>query len=198
MAGSLRVSPRSLIVGCGVMLAFLIAAPAASATCDGEILEQPFAQWSDSAYYVLLSDGDVTDGGAGWDLDGAEVVEDNEPWYVHGGDTPAAVRIGDGAVATTPPICVTPDHPTMRFFVRNAGSEDGALLVEVVSDEHLVLPIGVVSGTDQDAEWAPSPILQILANEFDDEVAFRFTATGSAESAWVIDDVYVDPYKKGF
>jgi hypothetical protein len=196
MAGSLRDFPRTLIVGT-VMLAFLIAAPAARAACEGEVLEEPFVPWSDSAYYVLLSDGDLTGGGEGWDLGGAEVVDDNEPWYVHGGATAAAVRLDDGDVATTPPMCVTPEHPTMRFFVRNAGSAEGELLVEVVSDEHLVLPIGVISGVDQDAEWAPSPILQILANEFDDEVAFRFRATGP-ESAWVIDDVYVDPYKKGF
>jgi hypothetical protein len=120
--------------------------------------------------------------------DGAQLVEDNEPWYVHGAAAPAALRLGPGDRATTPPICVTPDHPTMRFFARGTG----ALLVEVVLDDRRAFAIGAVTAVD--AEWAPSPVIPIVANRFDDEVAFRFTAIGGA---WVVDDVYVDPYKKG-
>jgi hypothetical protein len=195
MAGLLRVSPRSLFVGCGVLLALLIAAPPALADCDGQVLERPFAPWDDNADYTLMPDGDLSGGGVGWDLDGAEVVDDNEPWYVHGGDTPAAVRFDDGDQATTPPICITPDHPTMRFFVRNAEGRHGALLVEVVLDDQQALPIGVVHA-DVAEGWAPSPILPTVANLIDDEVRFRFRAIGLG-SSWVIDDVYVDPYKKG-
>jgi hypothetical protein len=196
MAGSLRVSLRSLLLGCTVMLAFLIVAPAARATCDDQLLEQPFMPWSDLAYYTLVGDGDLTGGGAGWALHGAELVDDNEPWYVHGGSTPAALRLDSGDSATTPPICVTPEHPTMRFFARNAGGANGSLLVEVVVDREQMVTIGVLPGASQGDEWAPSPPLPIVANHYAGEVAFRFTATGS-DSAWVIDDVYVDPYKKG-
>jgi hypothetical protein len=199
MAGSLRSSPRSLLLGCTVLLAFLFAAPAAhgyAEVCEGQVLEQPFVPWSDDAAYTLVPDGDLTGGGAGWVLDGADVIDDNEPWYVHGGTTPAAVRLGDGAAATTPPICVTPEHPTMRFFVRNTGGAHGELLVEVVLEDGQAIPIGVVPGSAQGEAWAPSPILPILANETEDAVAFRFTAIGY-DSQWVVDDVYVDPDKKG-
>jgi hypothetical protein len=34
-------------------------------------------------------------------------------------------------------------------------------------------------------------------NLIDDEVRFRFRAIG-LDSSWVIDDVYVDPYEKGW
>jgi hypothetical protein len=196
MAGSLRVSIRSLVLGFGVMLALLVTAPAALADCPDQVLERPFERWGDSADYTLMPDGDLSAGGAGWTLDGAQIVDENEPWFVHGGDTPAAVQLGPGGSAMTPPICVTPEHPTMRFFLRNAGAAQSALLVEVVVDEEQSLPIGVVPGSSQGEEWAPSPILPILANEFDDEVAFRFRALG-AGSRWVVDDVFVDPYKKG-
>ena len=196
MAGSLRVRTRSLILGCTVMLAFLAAASPALADCEDQVLEQPFARWLDPAHYTLVPDGDLTGGAAGWDLDGADVVDDNEPWYVHGGDTPAALRLDSGDSATTPPMCVSILHPTMRFFVRNRGGILGVLGVEVVLGDGFALPIGVVSGLLQGDEWAPSPPLPVVANLVDDEVAFRFTALGLG-SSWVIDDVYVDPYKKG-
>jgi hypothetical protein len=169
-----------------VIAGLLAAAPVALADCDGQALEQPFAPWHDHAYYTLVGDGDLTEGGAGWDLDGADLVADNEPWYVHGGSTPRALRLRGGDSATTPPLCVSLAHPTMRFFVRG-----GLLEVEVVTGGGLTLPIGVVVGDD---EWAPSPPLPVVGNLLDDEVAFRFTALLGSST---IDDVYVDPYKKG-
>jgi hypothetical protein len=165
-------------------------------TGDGWLVARPFAPWGDSANYTLVADGDLTAGAAGWDLDGAELVDDNEPWYVHGGDTPAALSLRTGDSATTPPVCVSLLHPTMRFFARNTGGVLGSLEVEVVLDDGLRLPVGVLLGLLEGDEWSPSPVLPIVANLIDDEVAFRFTAIG-LDSAWVIDDVYVDPYKKG-
>jgi hypothetical protein len=138
---------------------------------------------------------DLTDGGAGWRLGGADIVADNEPWYVHGGDTPRALRLRAGDRATTPPLCVSLLHPTMRFFVRNDGGLLGTLTVEVVLRDGVALPIGVIAGLGGD-EWAPSAPLPVLANLIDGEVAFRFTA-GGLGGTWTIDDVYVDPYKKG-
>jgi len=199
MAGSLRVSPRVLILSCTVLLAFLFAAPAARADggdCEGQALEQPFAPWGDHANYTLLPDGDLTGGAAGWDLDGADVVDDNEPWYVHGGNTPAALRLRTGDRATTPPICVSLLHPTMRFFVRDTGSILGALEIEVVLSNGVALPVGAVLGLLQGDDWAPALPQLVVANLIDDEVRFRFRAIGPG-SEWVIDDVYVDPYKKG-
>lgn len=143
-----------------------------------------------------MGDGDFSGGGAGWDLDGAELVADNEPWYVHGGDTPAALRLRTGDRATTPPICVSLEHPTMRFFARNSGGIVGSLTVEVVLDGGLALPVGVLLGLLEDEDWGPSSPLPVVANLIDDEVRFRFSA-GGIGSSWVIDDVYVDPYKKG-
>jgi hypothetical protein len=203
MAASPHFSLRTILVGFTAALALLFAAPAAhaeedggSAGCPGDILERPYTSWNDNADYTLAPDGDFTAGGAGWDLDGAEIVEDNEPWYVHGGDTPAAASLSTGDSATTPPICVTPQHPTMRFFARSAGDELGMLKVEVLFGRGHSLPIGILVGLMQGDEWRPSPVLPIIANLFNDEVRFRFTAIGS-DSSWVIDDVYVDPYGKG-
>jgi hypothetical protein len=201
MAGTAHVSFRSLLIGSAVILALLLAAPAAQAEevgggCPGQVIETPFLPWADDADYTLMPDGDLTQGGAGWNLGGAEVVDENEPWYVHGGDTPAAVRVETGDTATTPPICITRDHPTMRFFVRNAGGDYGTLTVEAVLPNGQAMAVDVMFGMDESHEWAPSAIVPIFANLVSNEVSFRFTAAGP-DSAWVIDDVYVDPYGKG-
>ena len=122
-------------------------------------------------------------------------MADNEPWYVHGRDVPRALRLKTGDCVTTPPLCVSPLHPTMRFFVRNDRGLPGTLTVEVVLHDGLALPIGVLAGLGDD-EWAPSAQLPVLADLVDDEVAFRFTA-GGLGGTWTVDDVYVDPYRKG-
>lgn len=196
MAGSMHISLRHLLTACAVILGFLLAAPVARADCEGQVLEQPFALWGDFARYTLVGDGDLTGGAAGWDLDGADLVADNEPWYVHGGDTPRALRLRAGDSATTPPICVSLAHPTVRFFLRNRGGLLGTLTVEVITSNGLTLPVGLIPGLLGDDAWSPSAPLLVVGNLIDDEVSFRFTAGGIGGS-YVIDDVYVDPYKKG-
>jgi hypothetical protein len=210
-----RPSLKRLLPALGVLAVALIGATNAQAageltsqapSCDGRTLEQPFTRWLDPINYTLVPDGDLTAGGAGWQLSGgAEVVGENEPWYVHGGSTPAAVRLPQGASATTPAVCVTTLDLVARFFARSTGSLLGTLRAEVLYEDSAgnvhALPIGVVAGLTA-ANWAPSLPMPVLANLLgllpggDSAVAFRFTAVGPG-STWLLDDVYVDPYRKG-
>lgn len=194
------------------MLGLLAAAPAASAgplidalggTCPPQAASQAFANWGDPFQYVLLPDGSFSSGGSGWDLDGAQIVEENETSNVSGADTQASARIAAGSVVTSPPVCVSLVYPTLRFFAKNVGSPLGTLRVDVLfeaaSGVVVVAPIGVV--TDLGRGWKPTLPMTVLANLIallpDDQtpVEFRFTPQG-AGSAWQIDDVYVDPYCK--
>jgi len=194
---------RRLFIGAAVLLAPLAAAATAQAgdvaRCEGRVIEQPFTAWEDPADYFLAPDGDFSGGGAGWDLAGATLVEDNEPWNVHGSESAAAVRIESGASATSPLICVGLDDPTMRFFARSTGDTPGTLDVEVLYTDgdgvEQALTIGTIAG-DGTLEWTPVTPLAIVANTYEMTVAFRFTAYGEG-SSWLIDDVYVDPYRKG-
>ena len=194
---------RRLFIGVTVLLAPLAGAAAAQADdvarCQGRVIEQPFTAWEDPADYFLAPDGDFSGGGAGWDLAGATLVEDNEPWNVHGSETSAAVRLESGASATSPLICVGLDDPTMRFFARSTGDMPGTLDVEVLYSDgdgnEQALTIGTIAG-DGVLEWTPVTPLAIVANTYEMTVAFRFTAYGEG-SSWLIDDVYVDPYRKG-
>jgi ABC-type amino acid transport substrate-binding protein len=193
---------RPLLMLSVLLLSLVVTASARandSARCEGRVIEQPFVAWDDLADYFLAPDGDFTGGAVGWELAGAEVVAENEPYYVHGGDVAAAVSLPPGASATSPTICVAETDPTMRLFVRSTGEPTGTLSVEVLySDdqgEPQSLTIGVVAGATA-GEWTPTVALPITVNIYEMAVAFRFTAQG-AGSAWLIDDVFVDPYRKG-
>ena len=193
---------RPLLVVSVVLLSLVVTASASaqeSARCEGRVIEQPFVAWDDLADYFLAPDGDFSDGAMGWDLAGAEVVAENEPYYVHGGDVAAAVSLPSGASATSPTICVAETDPTMRFFARSTGDPTGTLDVEVVySDdqgEPQSLTIGTIVGATA-GEWTPTLPLPITVNIYEMAVAFRFTAQGTG-SSWLIDDVFVDPYRKG-
>jgi hypothetical protein len=188
---------RRPIIALAVLLLPLFAAGVARADdapaqrCEGRVIEQPFTAFDDLSDYFLVSDGDFSSGAAFWDLGGAEVVGDNEPWSAHG-DVAAALQLTPGASATSPTVCVAETDPTMRFFARGSGE----LQVDVVYADDMgelqSLTIGTVTG---DGQWAPTDALPITANTYEMAVAFRFTAVG--DSTWTIDDVYVDPYRKG-
>ncbi|HEX5621580.1 MAG TPA: hypothetical protein VFX51_24360 [Solirubrobacteraceae bacterium] len=194
---------RRLFIGAAVLLVPLAGAATAqageAARCEGRVIEQPFTAWEDPLDYFLAPDGDFSNGAAGWQLDGADVTADNEPWNVHGSETAAAVRIPSGASATSPFICVGVDDPTMRFFARSSADAGRTLDVEVLYTDgdgnEQALQIGSISG-ESALDWTPVAPLPITANEYEMTVAFRFTARGP-DSEWLIDDVYIDPYRKG-
>jgi hypothetical protein len=133
------------------------------------------------------------DGADGWQ--GGDVIEERSP--LSGG---GALRVGSDGRATSPAMCVTLLHPTLRFLARNADGPTGTLGVEVLFEDlagrRKSLPIGVVAGGDS---WTPTLPMPIVANLLallpggQTPVAFRFTARGGD---WRIDDVYVDPYCK--
>ena len=90
---------RRPLIAFAVLLVTLFATDAAradetaGARCEGRVITQPFAPWDDLADYFLAPEGDFSAGGSSWDLGGAEVVDDNEPWNVSGGDVVAALHV---------------------------------------------------------------------------------------------------------
>jgi len=158
---------------------------------------QPFAPWGDLADYFLVPDGDVENGASSWDLGGGAAVADrNSPF----GAGTHSLSLPDGATATTAPVCVGVEHRTMRFFAQRPSS--GSLTVEAIyakkGDTEKSVRIATISGA---SEWSPSPIVPMVVNEIAPKyanalpVSLRFTAHGSG--TWSVDDVYVDPYRRG-
>jgi hypothetical protein len=191
---------RVLLTGCLLLAALAIGPAGAQADapgCDEQALERPFLPWLDLGRYFLVPDGDLAAGAHGWELAGASVVPENEPFWVHDSPRPAALRIRDGGSATSPWTCAGLLDPTLRLFARTEGDLLGSLRVEVLFEDAggfvRALPVGVVPGLLA-GEWAPTLPMPVVANLLPQSgVAFRFTAAGE----WLIDDVYVDPYIKG-
>jgi hypothetical protein len=172
--------------------------PAAQAAgCPEQPLSQTFLPWLDVAWYVQAPGGGFEGGTGEWTLTGgAKIVDGNEPFLAGG----RSLALPTGASATSAPMCIGIDHPTLRLFARNTGAPGSALAVSVVFSDLLgvtrSLPVGVIGAGDA---WSPTPVMPILVNLLaltgDQQVAFRFTAPAD-RGEWTIDDVYVDPYKK--
>ena len=181
-----------------VALAFAAPSQAVAAGCPSQPMSQTFLPWLDPAWYVPAPGGDLEGNGAEWTLqDGAAVADGNEPFLAGG----RSLTLPAGSSATTAPMCVDVEHPTVRLIARNTGSPLSTLTVSVVFHDVLgvrrALPIGVVTAGP---DWAPTlPMamgVNLLSLLGDQDVAFRFTTAGDG-GEWAIDDVYVDPYKKG-
>ena len=174
----------------------------ATATCTTLAKSaMPFSAWGDNLSYALMPGGSF-EGSSGWTLVSAAPVAGNESWYVTSNKDKTSLSIKAGGSASSPLFCGTLATPTVRFFAR-ADSTSAKLLVEVLYTDPFTgklgsLPIGSVAGT---TAWAPSNAMYLLANllafgqpDHATDLALRFTA---ASGSWQVDDVYVDPFRKG-
>jgi hypothetical protein len=196
------MKPLKLAVPIVCALAAAIAAPIASSSpaalfCPGQTTVHPFAPWGDSASYVMVPNGSL-ETTAGWTLTGgAALSTGNETFKVNSASDSHSLSLPTGSSATSPGLCVTLLHPTLRFFATNTGSSKSTLKVEAsttVLGLRLTLPIGSLTSG---ATWQPTPVLLFLENllaPVSGQVSFRFTPVGAGGN-WRIDDVYVDPFK---
>jgi hypothetical protein len=197
------------LLGLGASTASAGVLVASAPSCDNGATEQPFAQWGDGNQYFLAPGGSFEGSLAGWDLNAARVVADQESWRVAGDGGTHALRVPAGGSVTTSTMCVGLENPTMRFFAHRSG---GGLLgaasqlvvtarVETSLGLVVEVPVGAVSGlTGNGTSWNRTPaqvvaasLLPLLPGEHT-PIQFRFTAVGTGD--WVIDDVYVDPRQK--
>lgn len=175
---------------------------ASASSCVDRAFENPFLPWADPANYVLAPDGGLENGGAGWSLNGASVVDGNESYNVRAAGDSKSLSLPAGSDATSGAMCVGIEHPTLRIFSKSSGATVGSRLrVEVLWEDAAgnaqATTLGVVAPS---AAWQPSQVMVIpvslltLLPGNHTAVAFRFTAVGTG--SWSIDDVYVDPYAR--
>jgi hypothetical protein len=191
-----------------VLVAIAVSAAPARAdlvnlSCPGAT-SQPFLRYLDPFYYRLADGGDVGADAVGWTLSGAKsLLSTLAPGLAGTGDD-HVLGLPAGSTATSPSTCVSLLSPTMRFMVRSTGSPLGILLVTAVvtNGNGLIktIPMGVVTGLG--SSWKPSlpmvlatTLLGTLGSDTA-QVSFRFTTPGLGGS-FQVDDVYVDPYRKG-
>jgi hypothetical protein len=191
---------RTALVAClAFVVAAVVAAPAhagvltKSATdCGSPALTQPFKPWLDSSYYKQVDGGSFEDGADGWTLSGgARVVDGNTTRR----DGSRSLLLPAGSSATTPPVCVGLDEPTLRYFAK-AGSLLSTLTVSVHVQLELGIWVTLPVGVDVGTTWQPSLPHLVIANLLPlfppDMTAVRFTFKPLLGS-FAIDDVFVDP-----
>jgi hypothetical protein len=168
-------------------------------SCEAPV-SKPFAQFGDYADYKAVPGGSFEVGDAPWRLSRASIVSGNESYYVRSRSDTRSLKLTPLSSATSPPVCVGLEHPTLRYFVRSSGLLP-LMTVEVLVETELglVLPVPIGAGL-LGRSWRPGPkhlvvanLLPLLPDNYT-PVAFRFRAvTGT----WYIDDVYVDPRRRG-
>jgi hypothetical protein len=198
------LSASAAIAVLGITSAAAGAATASSSTCL-PATTQAFAAAGDFHPYFLLSGGAFEAGTPTWNLAGgaARVAGNNTA----GGDPLAnttSLSLPAGSSATSPTVCVTRDAPTIRFYVRNTGAASSRLGVTVFYSLPNGMPkskqVASVSGT---GVWQASAAIVYMADKFaaasatgTTNVSFQFTPL-DANGQWRVDDVYVDPFKRG-
>jgi hypothetical protein len=198
----LRVDLRRAVVVVAVCVLSLGAPASAGAleACPSQPLAQVFLPWGDPGRYGLVPDGGMESRDGAWRLGGAAgFAGPNEPFFVRSRGDQWSLSLPAGASGASAPTCIELGHPTLRFFLRNAGPATARLEVSVEYVDPTGIrrsqPIAVLAGS---SDWAPTPILPILVNLTSpltaQNVALRFTPSGGS---WQIDDVFVDPYGKG-
>jgi hypothetical protein len=204
--------PRLASLAGLICLAAAVAAPVARADvappsvpgCGTQHFSQPFLQFADPAWYVAVPRGSFESGTSAWTLLGrVDIAKGNEPWQVNSSKDKRSLVLLPGSSATSAPVCVSLFHPTLRFFARGfAFSAPAALNVNILYRDALghaqSLPIGAVL---PNGLWAPTtPMIlttDVLSTLSGDHTSVRFQFVPQGTSAWQIDDVYVDPWRKG-
>jgi len=176
---------------------------ASAPSCPQTDSSQVFLPWLDIANYQPAPDGGFEAGAKGWDLDGAATtVAGNETYKIGGAADDTSLRVPSGGAATTPTFCVGIEHPTARFFAKRVGgSLLSTLRVDVRFEDSLgathELPIGLVALNG--GSWQPTLPMLLVANLLPllpgdhTPVQLRFVPQGGG--SWLVDDVYVDPFK---
>jgi hypothetical protein len=170
-------------------------------SCGSQVESQPFSRWGDTNSYTLVTGGTFEVGSLPWALlSGASVGSGNESYYVHASSDQRSLSLPSGSSATSPAVCTSIYHPTLRLFVKNTGSTSSRIRVEALYPALLggvaVARLGDLSGT---STWQPTPALPLTVTNLlatlslqQTAIAYRFTPEDTV-GRWLIDDVYVDP-----
>jgi hypothetical protein len=164
------------------------------AVCPGQTFAQPFAALGDSNYYTLVEGSQFNGGSEGWELwNGAEVVEGIRPDGSFGG----VLDLPSGAMAVSPPVCVTLQYPTARAWVQSVQGGGGVTVgVYYAGTKATGQPVGQLSGTAQGGWGLSSPfsVKPELTGKQEGVREVRFVyANTTKDSDFRLSGLFVDP-----
>lgn len=168
------------------------ASASASATCPIPTLVQPFLPLDTNLY--ALAPGESADNFAGTDwllLGGAGIVSTT----LSDGTTGDVLGLPAGAIAISPPMCITDQYPSARAIVRAVSGTAGATLdVAYISGKSLSLSSGTVTGAS--STWSLGPVVSLAPSTTSGAQLAVFTFVGGTGSDSQLYDFYVDPRQR--
>jgi len=165
----------------------------------------PLTPFGDSNLYALAPGGSFEAGTTdGWILNNAAITQENEPYGVLGDGGTSALELGDKGSAVSAPMCIDETYPNFRFFVRNAHAAKATLQVTVLfmdaKGKVQTAKSGSFSGKGPGWQLVDPMKIGIdihpTTTNAAAPIAFQFTA-GGKNGDWLIDDLLVDPYRRG-
>ncbi len=163
------------------------------------MFSQPFAAFGDSNYYTLVPGGEFNSSSEGWELyNGARIVKTTRP----NGATAGVLDLPGGALAVSPPVCVTLEYPTARVWVRDVRGSEGVAAAVAYPGTRLSVtaPQNVGQLHGQQTSWT-------LSNPIDVQPEIAFATEGAREARFVflavarsgetqLSGLWVDPHMK--
>ncbi len=119
---------------------------AALAVCPGQTFAQPFMGVGDANYYTLVQGSEFNAPSEGWELlGGAKVLPTSRP----DGSAGSVLDLPGGAVAVSPPVCVTLMYPTARIWTRGTEGERHVVVSVAYANTKTASKPRVVGSIDQ-------------------------------------------------
>lgn len=162
------------------------------AVCPGQTFLQPFTELGDSNYYTLVEGSESAATGEGWELlNGASVVEGTRPDGSRGG----VFDLPPGAVALSPPTCVTLLYPTARAWVQDVAGGGGVQVGVYYPGTKGPRPVGALNAKSGQG-WelsAPFNVQPQLGGKEEGVREVRFVYANAGHGDYHIAGLYVDP-----
>jgi hypothetical protein len=205
--GGVSRSVRLLAAAALAMAALGVCAPAVMAygtplPCTSRSEAAVFAPWGDRATYFRVSNGGFEAGSTYWALrNGAVVVSGNEPYHIGGASDSHSLRLTAGSSAESRTFCVAVGEDGLRFMVYNPRVSGAILHVDAIAQNTSTGAMGYmafdVNSDVPSAPWSPSMRLGLprMFNGGGTQSLTLVFSTRGAAATWLVDDVYVDPFK---
>jgi hypothetical protein len=200
------------LLGAAALIAPSAAVAATAApSCPAQPTTQAFSRFGDLADYALAPGGDFEGSLAGWSLVNAHVAGQNESY----GILPGSHSIALGNVAfvsgpsqvTSPWFCIDADHPYFRYmlkpngpvgllatFVRYKNAAGQVMQTQITSK----VSTNLYTGKWTASQLNPLAVSLSVGGQQAAQVQLVFVTPGSVLGAgYYIDDVLVDPYRRG-
>ncbi len=176
--------------------------PVAQASC-GQTYDTTFASYADAGLYFLVDGGDFESAETNWTYGtGAKRVQDMHNTLGVATDE-WSLKLKPAATTTTPPVCITVDHESLRFTAHagDSGNQSGGKLgVQMLYSDTQGRARSVSLGYDKaTSDWTATRSFAIKTTKYsmgwgaDGTASVRFVVASSDKSPLRIDDFYVDP-----